>query len=1059
MFERYTCWDAASVPNVLVPLALEGNEALFRATHSPITGLVITGTDAHEVIQASERGLLDALSFPDRRHAMCVVEGEAGSGKSHLIRWLKVNWPTGNDLPVLIERADGTLDGTLRQLNEKLAIDGKARFESIIPRYKLTEQGQRASLLLQLGNLCRSGTLSEPLGDEDWCEKHGLSDMLQSETVRTHWKAPERILEVLTLGADRDSKVARFTARDALELKQPLAGLRGKNVGPGAIKLAHMLRGESEAIASALENSPSGNDDVDISGVAPNTTRFLAALNSRLNLAIQSAMGISGAVLQNMFRDLRRTLKEKGQRLVLLLEDLTGAQGIDQELLYVLQEKSTTQDEFCDIVSVVGITPGYYRQFIATQANVVQRITHHVRFGKAEGSFQAVSALEGPSEQVAFASRYLCAVRAGITEIDEAAAENRDITNRCEECPHCDECHSIFGHVDHVGLYPLTEKSIVRMFSSLKDPRGAMFLQTPRALIQGILAPTLSGALEIRTGTFPVPSVETEWHPVSKREVHGLAHELIERAEEGLRERLRITVSWWGDGGFPIAGDAPNEWAGVPEGVFRSWGMTPPTASVPPLTRSVPAEPEPAEVSTHQTSGVKPAPIKSKVEPIEAAVPKEPPPPVRRSAPKTKIDEQFERLRAWTKTGKVEDDGFWRTRAEAFINKINWKAEDVPHWFAGEALGEVRLHGSGKTDQRNVVIPCAPWAARGLEWSARLEHGKLSEAEYEVAVQAIGVFAQNVRRVVLKWILSRVPEVEPGKLWQFEATVVQVLLTRAWLRGETHPGAPQVEQWKTILSDDSPGGAVRRPGANSWNSIVDELAADSSLHKRLRSLSECSDTVVDVSFAAAAIRILIEESRGPSLPENLPEQTAKSKWLSALVSSAEIARNALSDLPGKEVRRLRERLNFVRDNAGTDFKTYIERAALAFERVRQDLPTYAPGALSDWFRSHASKEALLRKRSDSEQDCFEAFLESSPFDTLPDDAPVSILLDQAIQAPAESLEGIHALVKETSALVDSLVAYLAQHEGATSDLQDAATVPEFGKRVANKASELKGIFS
>ncbi len=1058
MFERYTCWDAASVPDILVPLALEGNEALFRATHSPISGLVVSGTEAHDVLRASEEGLLDALSFLGRRHAMCVVEGEAGSGKSHLIRWLKVNWPAGNDLPVLIERADGTLDGTLRQLNEKLAAEGGAKFESIIPRHKLTEQGQRVSLLLQLGNLCRSGTLSEQLGDEDWCEKHGLSDMLQSEAIRTHWKAPERILEVLTRGADRDSKLARFTARDVLELKQPLAGLRGKNVGPGAIRLAHLLRGETEAIASALEGSGSANEEADMSGVAPNTTKFLTALNSRLSLAIQSAMGISGAALQKMFRDVRRTLKEKGLRLVLLLEDLTGAQGIDQELLYVLQEKSTTQDEFCDIVSVVGITPAYYRQYIAPQGNVVQRITHHVRFGKAEGSFQAVSALETPSEQVAFASRYLRAVRAGIAEINEAATGNRDVTNRCERCPHRDECHVVFGHFDEVGLYPLTKKSIVRMFSSLKDPRGTMFLQTPRALIQGVLAPVLSAAPEIRAGAFPVPSVETEWHPVSRREVHGLAHELIERAPEEERERLRITVSWWGDGGFPVAGDAPGEWAGVPEGVFGSWGLIPPTA-VAPVPTSVPTKPEPAEGSPDQTPVTNPDPTKSKGEPSAGSVTKAVVAPVRRTSPKLKLDEQFERLRTWTKTGKVEDDGFWRARAEAFIKQINWKAEDIPHWFAGEALGEVRLQGSGKTDQRNVVIPCAPWAARGLEWSARLEHGKLSQAEHEVAVQAIGVFAQSVRRVVLKWISWRVPEVEPGTPWPFEATLVQVLLTRAWMRGETHPGAPQVEQWKVILSDDSPGGAIRRPGAVSWGGVVEQLAADSSLHKRLRTLSECSEVVVDVSFAAAAIRSLIDESRFTSFPENLPDQPIKTKWLSALVSSAAIARKALSELPAREVRRLRERANFILENAGTDFTVYIERAALAFERVRQDLPNHAAGALSDWFRLYASKEGLLKKKPGSEHDRVQAFLEARSLDTLPDDAPVSVLLDQAILAPAESLEGIHAVVKDTTALVASLVAYLAQHESTASDLQDAGAVLEFGKRVANKASELKEILS
>src|SRR6267142_6339782 len=141
MFERFTCWDAAGATKILRPLALEGNEAIFRATHSPISGLVVTGTEAHDVSTPTEQGVLDALSFSGRRHAMCVVEGEAGSGKSHLIRWLKVNWPIGKDLTVLIERADGTLDGTLRQLNEKLSRETGTNLESIVPRHKLTEKG------------------------------------------------------------------------------------------------------------------------------------------------------------------------------------------------------------------------------------------------------------------------------------------------------------------------------------------------------------------------------------------------------------------------------------------------------------------------------------------------------------------------------------------------------------------------------------------------------------------------------------------------------------------------------------------------------------------------------------------------------------------------------------------------------------------------------------------------------------------------------------------------------------------------------------------------------
>ena len=83
MFERFTCWDSAGATKILRPLALEGNEAVFRATHSPISGLVVTGTEAHDVSTPTEQGVLDALSFSGRRHAMCVVEGEAVERARH----------------------------------------------------------------------------------------------------------------------------------------------------------------------------------------------------------------------------------------------------------------------------------------------------------------------------------------------------------------------------------------------------------------------------------------------------------------------------------------------------------------------------------------------------------------------------------------------------------------------------------------------------------------------------------------------------------------------------------------------------------------------------------------------------------------------------------------------------------------------------------------------------------------------------------------------------------------------------------------------------------------
>src|SRR3712207_3301033 len=108
------CWTADNARSVFRTEALEGSDAVFLATHSPITGFDVGGRDQGEFESRTELAVLTTLSDPARRHAFCVVQGEPGSGKSHLIRWLSVNWPHRTDLKLLLRRSDGSLEGALR---------------------------------------------------------------------------------------------------------------------------------------------------------------------------------------------------------------------------------------------------------------------------------------------------------------------------------------------------------------------------------------------------------------------------------------------------------------------------------------------------------------------------------------------------------------------------------------------------------------------------------------------------------------------------------------------------------------------------------------------------------------------------------------------------------------------------------------------------------------------------------------------------------------------------------------------------------------------------------
>src|SRR5207247_1124893 len=139
------------------------------------------------------------------------------------------------------------------------------------------------------------------------------------------------------------------------------------------------------------------------------------------------------------FRHVRRLLRKQGNRLVLLLEDITNFQGVDEALFDVLITDSAMVPDECDLVSIVGVTPGYLRENIRGRGNYLQRFTHHVRLSEpaSGGGYQSVRGLQAPESQVRFASRYLNAVRLGVETVKEHGDK---VPNACDPCPERPTC-------------------------------------------------------------------------------------------------------------------------------------------------------------------------------------------------------------------------------------------------------------------------------------------------------------------------------------------------------------------------------------------------------------------------------------------------------------------------------------------------------------------------------------------------------------------------------------------------------------------------------------------
>ena len=86
-FKRFVCWREDRVRKVMDTEALQTPDHVFLATHNPMVMYLQSLTDVRFKEEYSEQRFLQDFLKPDD-FAFVAVLGGAGTGKSHLIRWL-----------------------------------------------------------------------------------------------------------------------------------------------------------------------------------------------------------------------------------------------------------------------------------------------------------------------------------------------------------------------------------------------------------------------------------------------------------------------------------------------------------------------------------------------------------------------------------------------------------------------------------------------------------------------------------------------------------------------------------------------------------------------------------------------------------------------------------------------------------------------------------------------------------------------------------------------------------------------------------------------------------
>jgi hypothetical protein len=1011
-------------------------------------------------------------------HAFCVVEGEPGSGKSHLIRWLKVKWPALEDLVLLIQRLDGSLQGTLRQLERALPNEFKYLFESVGRAQDITTVGRARVFHTNLAHALEPNHFTNPLPDAEWCGKFRLADLLGDRAVLDAWKAPERIMELLSgKKGQRDQELARFNLDDIADLELIVRTLKAQSIK--AARFARELQKETEGIRQVPveeKRNPAFHDDLRTR--FPNSSQFVDALNARRNHAVQTVLGISSEGLKELFIQLRRGLKNR--RLELLLEDITSWEGVDNQLIDVLVTNVATRQEsdLCPMISVVGITPHYFSEK-GFQANYRQRITHHVRLGEEHGGsqYQDVAGLRSPEDQVTFAATYLRAIRAGVERLEKWDSDQDPVPNRCDTCAYRPSCHDIFGQESGIGLFPFNGRAITRLFRSLTDPQHQATHQTPRGMIQGVLTPSLiQSRAELNEGRYPDRQMtDLEWLPEEKRHLRGMpAGVLTAHSDDEHRDRLERIVLFWGDGEslMQLTTQDPDGrlyFGGVSRDMYEAFRYPWPGGESPesPTAQTAQDGPKPKPESVQE--GPQPGGDTAQVRPPRTTGPIG----QRRPLPPSDFEPLLKELDKWIAKKPVEQEARLNQVVFDIADRLNFSQLEISPWVKKKLFTRENfvLEGTRNARTQYFVIKRDKWVGSGLEAYFNLRTAReMPSVTLESYQRQYAAFVRKLKQTLQERVSTRMPRLAGKGTWQAQQAATQVLLGRSWLRGTVSPVGEMSEQWKGILREEAEATSSPQDRVDSWQEAVEKTKGR---HAIIRSMlgelinlpmdSTGSMSLVDSAACAQASATLCKTLKLDDSPDKIVDAGQQLAELVALTESAKELDQRLARLPKYELERLKSAVSLLEETiSDTSIPEYLERAARIIEKTEALLPMAAPVLVRNWataFLELKNKGFLSRESAAASMEV-ERFMDAMlDLDAATLTRESARALDWVVRAPASNLrvlaEGIRHCGAAIKALTDFAEEYIRSAPGEGGGLKKVHDVGAEIVKVANvMAAEL-----
>lgn len=540
--------------------AKDTSEAYFLATHKPFEKLkyVPRNMRREEVDFVHEEQFFRTVFNQMERHHFIMVTGDNGSGKSHLIRWVKEHLKYSGfvdkekETILFISRAQSTLRGALEQIMNAQVFqqnDMAEKMRKLVQANEhLSKDGLKQRIIHHLAIAVNDDEENGSITSRDRGQLYTfLVDQDTKHFVMGEDGPIERIQKKLSSEARNEvmtDVTPRFEASDFAITIDQLETVKRSDAGRRALRFIESVADSTNALEQQA--------------IVKKRERFAAYLNDFLDRVVQECTQFRGTDLTEIFKLLRQELKLQGKCLTLLIEDITSFTGIDKALIDVLgyTHEGTEYDEsLCRLISIVGVTNWYYDN--AINDNFKERVTANLY---VDDAFCDVSDI------VDMTARYLNAIYLEPERVDAwlqsgAQQESLPLSEVFKE--HKWAQVEIGSHT--MTLFPFSAAAL-RNFHNKRE------LKTPRRFLQDVLLKyvhwMLLHGLEMFPPEYSSTGLDVAWTDEADDAV------LKREAAPNLVNRYMTLFRIWGNRSLDSYTLAGSKYVGgLSEDVFRSFGL------------------------------------------------------------------------------------------------------------------------------------------------------------------------------------------------------------------------------------------------------------------------------------------------------------------------------------------------------------------------------------------------------------------------------------------------------------------------------------------------------